>query len=225
MSRLASPIESPMKLSSNFILSIEANDLVGYNEGDNVPGIPDNSNTGNTFINGNNPNYGKFHIDSEGYKCVNFPVNGIQYQTTNLYLQSASVTYGGVIDVQFKAANISMFALLGGDALAFVPPAYLYIGIDASINYYLSNTLLPFGKSVILVRRTSNYYELWVNGKLTYSNSFTITLNTTPYRYYFGAGGGFTGNLYQMHVCTEYLDDSKMKKLTRYMAFKNGIKI
>lgn len=85
---------------------------------------------------------------------------------------------------------------------------------------------ISFGKHVFLYRRNATKFEVWIDGKLIVSDSYTLPLNTSSDFYgTFSSGQVFNGNFYQLHICTEYLTDDKVKKLMRYCALKTGLKI
>lgn len=220
-------IDNPMQLSSNFIVSVETSKLNGYNVGDDVVSMVDNSGTGNSFVSNSTPRYSKFLIDAEGYKCVDFNVvGGVSYMTSNTYVQPNEITYCGVFDVNVNGAiTTSFMELFNSDTFSFIPTSQTYLGLG-SISFALSQSVIPLKKNVILVRRSLTRIELWVNGALVYFNTYTtLSLLNSPRRFYVSSNGSFKSKFYGIHVCTEYLDDVKIKKLMRYCAFKAGIKI
>lgn len=218
-----------MQLSSNFVLSVEANDMpLGT-----LSTWTDKSGTSNHLntVNGVFPDIPTVITDSLGYKTVNFPVTGglTAMWGINSYDQPTTITICMVTELRNLTFNQELFSHYGSaDHLTLVNPN-ININVTPSHTVNASFSGLTTGKKIIIYRRSLTSYEVFINGVLFYSNTYPLPLMTgSGHPYILGRGSaGYTldGTIYQYHICHEYLSNDSIKKLTRYCEFKSGIKI
>lgn len=213
-------------ISSNFILSVESNNLT---LGSSITTWNDNSGTSNDLTAILNPTQvGTTILDSNGYQCVNWSLSeGSKYITTNSQVQPTEITIAMVIDVQLNSTISGIFAQSASADRITIVFNTLEVVINSAFSFSLDTGVLPLGKSLIIFRRTSTNYEIYIRGVKVKSGTFTGTLGGSS-KYTIGqytAGLNLLGSIYQLHICNEYLDNEKLKKLSRYMSFKSGLTI
>jgi hypothetical protein len=238
---LASIIDSPMQLSSNFVLSCEANDLMGYNIGDAISSWTDNSGLNNHLVQSLVSKQPIFNIDSFGFKCLDFnQTNFTNLYSTLQFAQANNITVVQAVRVDefisglFKVLNIGDSSVSIDRVQLFASSRRIsFIAGNASEGEILSsvNTNFNSSKCVVAFRRTPTRVEMWLNFRKILDSvltnlTFAPTLRTYNLGRFAGTGDAhINGANYQFHVCHEAFTDQKLKQLIRYTAFKSGIAI
>lgn len=234
-------ITNPLELSSNFVLSVEANNLDGYNINDPVTTWVDNSGLNNNLVQTSESRKPKFEIDSFGYKCLKYTYDDktslsstLSYPLqTNLtvsvclrvdsYLSSSFMTFFAIgLSPLYDRINISSIAKWIAFASSRVTPN----------NFVSVNNAYPnFDKCVITFRRTNSFIELFINKRRVITSAITsFSDSATAQKVEIGDAIGnstsyVNGAYYHVHVCHEFLSDEKLQKLIRYVAFKSGVNL
>jgi hypothetical protein len=234
-------ITNPLELSSNFVLSVEANNLDGYNINDPVTTWVDNSGLNNNLVQTSESRKPKFEIDSFGYKCLKFTYDNKTNLTSTLSYplqDNLTVSMCLRIDSFLSSAFITIistgpFPLYDRLNISSIAKWIAFASSRVTPNNFVStnNTYPNFDKCVITLRRSNSFIEVFINKRRVVAgsiNSFNASttlqkievaddiINSTTY---------VNGAYYHIHVCHEFLSDEKLQKLIRYVAFKSGVNL
>ena len=239
MSIITGVIDNPMVLSSNFVLSCEADTLSGFVSGDAISTWTDYSGTNNhaSYSGTLRPT---FDIDANGFKCLKYSrANKTRLVTTNNQTQPAAITICLVLRIDLiNGENKELFNAGSGsntkDRQRMQPNYSLQSdvsGIAQSASVVCTNFSSDGEKFILTYRReTDGTVSVFKNSVLVKKQVVTFTPQTANLPYVIGTLGPqdnyfIDGAYYQAHVCHEALSDQKIRKLVRYAGFKSGIKI
>ncbi len=228
-------IDSPMQLSSNFLLSCEANNLTGYNIGDSISGWTDNSGLNNHLIQTTASRRPSYDIDNLGFKYLKFTQTGLtSFVSTNSYAQQSNLTI--VMAMRMDELVSSTFRQTFYTGSSPLTDRVEISAVALWLGYIISNTTTPssfisannaypnINKAIVAIRRTPTLCETFINGTRVVNTPITsFTASTSPQQFQLQLQS--LGGHYQIHVCAEALNNQKLKQLMRYSAFKSGIKI
>lgn len=216
----------------------KADTLTG-NTGDLVTRWEDSSGNGNFLFQNVNASKPRFIIDSQGFRCLNFPTfsGGTQmftptqknYNVDETFIVIAKIngTAGGSFRFQFRSSLVGGggFNRLFTNANAIFTEATDY-ALDSGQGRYLNSTQGLNKFSCSSQRSVSEQkIKTWFNSNYR-TNSFTNTTYNNPI--YWTIGGNtpqFDVNVYEMIAIDRYLDDVTTKKLIRNLSFRNGLLI